>query len=79
MNQALSSSEVTSPGIAPRWTREAHDLREFSLSADELRRMTLAELLEAMGLPSWFCDENDQDHRDTTEALDAAALSYRNA
>lgn len=46
-----------------------------SLTAEQLRCMTHAEILEALGLPATL--SGDEDSRETTAVLDAAIMEER--
>lgn len=73
----MEATRVMSRG-AQRRTRNRLDTRRrnWSLSADEFRFMTLAEMLQRAGLPKRLT-RGDGDHEDTTKALDGSVRELR--
>lgn len=69
-------TRVTNPKGVQRRVATRTPEAYVSLSAHDLARMTLKEILAALRLPARFA-EGDADHEGTNEALDLAVLAGR--
>lgn len=75
----MDHTVASSPNASQRraHTARVRSLRKpWSLSAEQITQMTLAEILKHAHLPMRYL-RGDSDHEDTTQALDEAVLAQR--